>query len=89
MTKEVLEEKKLIKLQKDTFSYFLKEINLENGLVPDSTKKDSPCSVTAVGLALSSYTVAVEIGLIRSRRSRKANFDDIAVLLGRWSGNRE
>ncbi len=30
-----LSEKKLNKLQKDTFSYFLKETNLENGLVPE------------------------------------------------------
>ncbi len=64
MSKKILEEKKLIKLQKDTFEYYLKETNPENGLVPDSTKQDSPCSITAVGLALSSYPVAVENGLI-------------------------
>ena len=64
MSGEVLEEKKLIKLQKDTFDFFLKELNPENGLVPDSTKENSPCSITAVGLALSCYPVAVENGLL-------------------------
>ena len=65
MSKKVLSEDKLKKLQKDTFGYFLKETNPVNGLVPDSTKENSPCSITAVGLALSSYPVAVENDLIK------------------------
>ena len=64
MGKKILEEKKLIKLQADTFGYFLKETNTKNGLVPDSTKETSPSSITAVGLALSCYPVAVENNLI-------------------------
>lgn len=64
MSEIVLSEKALIKLQKDTFSYFLKEANLENGLVPDNTKKGSHCSITAVGLALACYTVGVERGFL-------------------------
>ncbi len=64
MKNQVLSEAKLEKLQKDTFGYFLKETNPENGLVPDSTREESFCSTTAVGLALSSYTVAVENGFM-------------------------
>ncbi len=60
MNEKVLSEKALEKLQKDTFGYFLKETNPENGLVPDNTRPESHCSVAAVGLALSCYTVAAE-----------------------------
>ncbi len=60
MSEKVLSEKALEKLQKDTFGYFLKETNPENGLVPDNTRPDSHCSIAAVGLALSCYTVAAE-----------------------------
>ena len=52
----------LLTLQAATFGYFLHEANPANGLVPDSTKEDSPASVTAVGLALTTYPIAVERG---------------------------
>lgn len=64
MKNRVLSEQKLNKMQKDTFSFFQKETNPENGLVPDSTRENSFCSTTAVGLALLSYTVAVENGFM-------------------------
>ena len=64
MEKKDLTENQLDKLQKDTFSYFLEETNLENGLVPDNTRRDSHCSITAVGLGLSAYIVGVERGFI-------------------------
>jgi hypothetical protein len=60
-------EKELYKLQKDTFRYFTSLSNPENGLVPDNTRTDSPCSIAAVGLALSCYPIAAE----RSFVSRK------------------
>lgn len=50
----------LDQLQHDTFSYFLHETNLENGLVRDKTEKDSPASIAATGLALASYPIGVE-----------------------------
>ena len=52
--------KKLETLQRLTFDYFLKETNPENGLVPDSTRQGSPCSITATGFALAAYPVGVE-----------------------------
>lgn len=51
-------------LQRLTFDYFLKETNPENGLVPDSTRQGSPCSITATGFAVASYPVGVERGFI-------------------------
>jgi hypothetical protein len=54
----------LEKLQRDTFGYFLNETNPANGLVPDNTRKDAPCSIAAVGLGLAAYTVGVERGYL-------------------------
>ncbi len=57
-----LSDKALHKLQRDTFGYFLEEANLANGMVPDSTRKNSTASITAIGFALTAYTIAVERG---------------------------
>ncbi|HEY6045978.1 MAG TPA: glucoamylase family protein, partial [Pyrinomonadaceae bacterium] len=57
-------DKKLETLQRLTFDYFLKETSPENGLVPDSTRQGSPCSITATGFALAAYPVGVERGFI-------------------------
>lgn len=50
----------LHQLQRETFEYFIHETNPANGLVLDRSKKDSPASIAAVGLALSAYPVGVE-----------------------------
>ncbi|MDQ3651101.1 MAG: hypothetical protein M3458_12660 [Acidobacteriota bacterium] len=55
-----LTDKELGKLQQSTFGYFLKETNLENGMVPDSTKENAFASITAIGFALTAYTIGVE-----------------------------
>lgn len=47
-------------LQRETFSYFLRETNPHNGLVLDKTAPDWPSSIAATGLALAVYPVAVE-----------------------------
>src|SRR5678809_771964 len=57
-------EPELEELQRLTFDYFLKETNPENGLVPDSTRQDAPCSIAPTGFALAAYTVGVERGFI-------------------------
>ena len=44
------------------FRYFLKNVNPANGLVADTTRDGSPCSIAVVGFALSCYPVAVERG---------------------------
>ncbi|HWB85786.1 MAG TPA: glucoamylase family protein [Bryobacteraceae bacterium] len=51
-------------LQRESFQYFLYEVNPANGLVIDKTEAGSPSSIAAVGLALAAYPVAVERGLL-------------------------
>ncbi len=52
-------------LQRETFEYFLHEVNAENGLVRDKTCADVPSSIAAVGLALAAYPVGVERGFCK------------------------
>jgi hypothetical protein len=48
-------------LQRNTFRYFWRETNRENGLIPDNTSAhDVPASIAGVGFVLASYPVAVE-----------------------------
>lgn len=84
MSKKILEEKKLIKLQKDTFGYFFNEFNRENGLTADSTKKDSPSSITAVGLALSTYPIAVSHGWLTREEAIKRTLTKLRFF---WEGS--
>jgi len=42
--------------------YFLESVNPANGLVPDTSRAGSPCSIAVVGFALSVYPIAVERG---------------------------
>ena len=55
-----LSDEALNRLECDTFRYFADEINLENGLVADNTRVDSPSSIAVVGFALTAYPIAVE-----------------------------
>jgi hypothetical protein len=54
----------LQQLQHRAFAYFQHETNPRNGLTLDKTAPDWPASIAATGLALSSYPVAVERGLM-------------------------
>ena len=49
-------------LQRAAFDYFLQTANPANGLIPDTSRANSPCSIATVGFALSAYPVAVERG---------------------------
>ncbi len=51
-------------LQRQTFGYFVNEVNLDNGLVLDRTDGDAPSSIAATGLGLAAYPVGVEHGFI-------------------------
>lgn len=63
-------------LQRRAFSYFTSYANPENGLVADTSRVDSPCSIAVVGFALSCYVVAVRRGWLSREdavlRTRKA-----------------
>ena len=49
-------------LQRAAIDYFLHTANPANGLVADTTREGSPCSIAVVGFALSAYTIAIERG---------------------------
>ncbi|MEO5734855.1 MAG: glucoamylase family protein, partial [Rubrivivax sp.] len=55
-------EARLDTLQQHAFDYFLHEVNLDNGLVADTSSEGSVASIAAVGFALSAYPVGVERG---------------------------
>ena len=58
------DEEMLTNLQRETFDYFLHEMNHHNGLIADKTKPASPASITVIGMGLSAYVVGVERGLL-------------------------
>jgi hypothetical protein len=73
-------DKNLETLQRLTFDYFLKETNPENGLVPDSTRQGSPCSITPTGFALAAYPVGVERGFITRNEAIKRTLTTLRFL---------
>jgi hypothetical protein len=52
----------LDRLQRGAFAYFTENTDSRNGLVADTSRAGSPCSIAVVGFALSCYPVAVERG---------------------------
>jgi len=60
--REHSDEAVLDDLQSKAFRYFDLHVDPDTGLVLDSSQPDSPCSIAAVGFALSCYPVAVERG---------------------------
>ncbi|RWB67687.1 MAG: hypothetical protein EOQ50_30400 [Mesorhizobium sp.] len=63
-TKRSVRTEELLLLQRETFAYFLGEVNAANGLIRDKTAADWPASIAATGLALACYPVAVERGFM-------------------------
>lgn len=51
-------------LQHAAFTYFLEYAHPATGLIADTSRVDSPCSISVVGFGLSSLTVGVERGWI-------------------------
>ena len=49
----------LLRLQRNSFGYFVNETNCRNGLVVDKTSDNWPASIAAVGMALTAYPVGV------------------------------
>jgi len=50
------------RLQRAAFSYLLEYANADTGLVADTSRRGSPCSIAVVGFALSCYPIAVQNG---------------------------
>lgn len=59
-------------LQREAFSYLIDYSDEETGLVADTSRPGSPCSIAVVGFALSAYPVAVQNGwLTRSEAAAR------------------
>lgn len=52
----------LERIERAAIDYFVRTANPSNGLIPDTSRETSPCSIAVVGFALSLYPVAVERG---------------------------
>ena len=63
--------KTLKSLQKQSFDYFIHEVNPINGLTADKTQPGAPASIAAVGLALAAYPVGVENGFMSRLEARR------------------
>lgn len=61
-SEQAMSKQTLDQLQRAAFGYFLQAVNPANGLVADTSRAGSPCSIGVVGFALSVYPVAVERG---------------------------
>jgi hypothetical protein len=59
---ETTDEALLDRLERAAFAYFPEATNPSNGLIADTSRANSPCSIAVVGFALSAYSVAVERG---------------------------
>jgi len=64
MTQSILTHETLDSIQRETFDYFVHEVNPVNGLVADRNREGAPASIAAVGLALTAYPIGVERGFI-------------------------
>ncbi len=59
--KPVVDDAQLDYFQRQAFQYFVEQAN-DLGLVADTSREWSPCSIAVVGFALSSYPVGVSRG---------------------------
>ncbi|MEO8316642.1 MAG: glucoamylase family protein [Pseudomonadota bacterium] len=72
----------LRRLQRNSFDYFIHEVNPANGLVRDKTASDWPASIAAMGMALSVYLVGVERGFISRREAAHRSLTMLRFLAG-------
>jgi hypothetical protein len=52
----------VVRLQRAAFSYLIDYADADTGLVADTSREESPCSIAVVGFALSCYPIAVRNG---------------------------
>jgi hypothetical protein len=61
----------LEKLQRETFDYFMKEVDPTTGLIADKTEPGSPASIAAVGLGITAFLAGVERGFVSRDEASK------------------
>ena len=73
-------------VQRETFDFFLHEVNERNGLVADCTRPGWPCSIASTGLALASYPVGVERGFVSRDVARSRTLAALRFFAGSVQG---
>jgi hypothetical protein len=63
------DEEMLNDLQRETFDYFLKEVDKRTGLIADKTEPGFPSSIAVIGMGLSAYIVGVERKLLSRKEA--------------------
>src|SRR5689334_8069934 len=76
----------LDRLQRGAFEYFVEETNPQNGLVADTSRKDSPASIAVVGFALAAYPVAVERGWVSREEAAARTLVTVRFFAGSTQG---
>ncbi len=80
------DEEILNDLQRETFAYFLKEVNPQTGLIADKTQPGSPSSIAAVGMGLSCYITGVERGFVTREEAVKRTLTVLRFFLNSRQG---
>ena len=72
----------LEKVQRDAFRFFPAHVNPANGLVRDSSEQHTPCSIAAVGFALTCYPIAVRCGWMSRAEALARTLAAVRFFLG-------
>ncbi|MEO8754897.1 MAG: glucoamylase family protein [Casimicrobiaceae bacterium] len=70
----------LRRLQRNSFDYFIHEVNRANGLVLDKTAANWPASIAAMGMALTVYIVGAERGFIDRKEAADRSLEMLRFL---------
>ncbi|MES2363281.1 MAG: hypothetical protein V4646_16030 [Pseudomonadota bacterium] len=76
------QEEMLDTIQRQAFGYFVHEVNPVNGLVLDKTASGWPCSIAAVGMALTVYPIGVKSGFMTHAEAAKRTLTTLRFLSG-------
>lgn len=74
-------------IARQAFGYFEYEFNPHNGLVPDKTAPGWPCSIAAVGMALSAYPVGVARGYLSRSNALQRTLTTLRFFSGSEQSN--
>ena len=70
------------RLQRAAFSYMIDFASPDTGLIADTSRQGSPCSIAVVGFALSCYPIAVRNGWIRRADAAARTLQVLRFFLG-------
>lgn len=76
----------LERLQQDAVGYFRRAANPDNGLIADSSREGSPCSIAATGLGLAVWVVAAERGFLSRREAAQRTLAALRFFQGSPQG---